>query len=92
MWGHLTGVAAWAEEFDAPIYIHAKDRQWVTEPCSKIEYWEGESLPPLSAYACQPAKILSRRWHATPRHRCMSLYQLCHAHAGMIRIVVQQSC
>ena len=40
-------MAAWAEEFDAPIYIHAKDRQWVTEPCSKIEYWQGESLPPL---------------------------------------------
>ena len=41
--GHSTGMAAWAKEFDAPVYIHAKDRQWVTEPCSKIQYWEGES-------------------------------------------------
>ena len=59
-------MAAWAKDFDAPIHIHAKDRQWVTEPCSKIEYWEGESLPPLcrclstskdsqEALACYPA-------------------------------------
>lgn len=36
-----TGVAAWAEAFDAPVFIHAKDRQWVTEPCSRITFWEG---------------------------------------------------
>ena len=36
-----TGMAAWAQQFDVPIFIHAKDRQWVTEPCSSIQYWEG---------------------------------------------------
>lgn len=36
-----TGVAAWAGEFDVPVYIHAMDRQWVTEPCDKIQLWEG---------------------------------------------------
>ncbi len=38
MMGRSTGTAAWAKEFFAPIYIHAKDRQWVTEPCSRIEH------------------------------------------------------
>ena len=36
-----TGMVAWAQAFDAPIYIHAKDRRWVTEPCSSIQFWEG---------------------------------------------------
>ena len=42
-----TGMAAWAQEFDAPIYIHAKDRQWVTEPCSSIQFWEGAKPIPM---------------------------------------------
>ena len=40
-----TGMAAWAEAFDAPVFIHAKDRQWVTEPCSRITFWEGGHPP-----------------------------------------------
>jgi Metallo-beta-lactamase superfamily len=34
----------WAETFDAPIYIHEEDREWVTRPSEKIIFWSGESL------------------------------------------------
>ncbi|WP_408010427.1 hypothetical protein ACJROX_09050 [Pseudalkalibacillus sp. A8] len=37
--------ANWAETFDAPIYIHEDDRQWVMEPSERIHYWGGEELP-----------------------------------------------
>lgn len=33
----------WAETFDAPIYIHEDDRQWVTRPSAKIIFWSGET-------------------------------------------------
>ncbi|MCA0970777.1 hypothetical protein LCM20_09265 [Halobacillus litoralis] len=32
----------WAEVFDAPIYIHADDREWVMEPSERIHFWKGE--------------------------------------------------
>ena len=35
------GIATWAEEFDAPVYIHEKDKQFVTEPNSHIQPWSG---------------------------------------------------
>lgn len=34
----------WAETFDAPIYIHEDDREWVTRPSEKIVFWSGDSL------------------------------------------------
>ncbi|WKA56486.1 MBL fold metallo-hydrolase [Planococcus shixiaomingii] len=34
----------WAEAFDARIYIHEDDKQWVTRPSDKIIFWSGESL------------------------------------------------
>lgn len=34
----------WAEAFDAPIYIHEDDREWITRPSDKIILWSGESL------------------------------------------------
>ena len=86
MWGHSTGMAAWAEEFDAPVYIHAKDRQWVTEPCTKIQYWEGELLSPLCICLSKSKEALRRCWLANPRHKCMSLCQSCQANASMICI------
>lgn len=33
----------WAHAFDAPIYIHAKDREHVMRPDPTICYWEGET-------------------------------------------------
>ena len=35
------GIATWAEEFDAPVYIHEKDKHFVTEPNSHIQPWSG---------------------------------------------------
>ena len=35
------GIATWAEEFDAPVYIHEKDKRWVTEPNTYIQPWSG---------------------------------------------------
>ncbi|CAK0774518.1 hypothetical protein CVIRNUC_004176 [Coccomyxa viridis] len=36
------GIATWAEEFDSPVYIHEKDKQFVTEPNSHIQPWSGD--------------------------------------------------
>lgn len=35
----------WAERFDAPIYLHEADRQWVMRPSERITFWSGETLP-----------------------------------------------
>ncbi|MEL6272464.1 MAG: MBL fold metallo-hydrolase, partial [Chloroflexota bacterium] len=35
----------WAHTFDAPIYIHADDREWVMRPDASVQYWSGETLP-----------------------------------------------
>lgn len=34
----------WAEAFNAPIYIHEDDKEWVTRPSERIVFWTGESL------------------------------------------------
>ena len=52
-----TGMAAWAEAFDAPVYVHEKDRQWVTQPSERITFWSG-ALPrqwSSSCNECNPA-------------------------------------
>lgn len=36
-----TGMADWAAAFDAPVYIHELDKQWVTQPSDKIQHWTG---------------------------------------------------
>jgi glyoxylase-like metal-dependent hydrolase (beta-lactamase superfamily II) len=33
----------WARAFDAPIYLHAADREWVMRPDRCITFWEGET-------------------------------------------------
>lgn len=33
----------WARAFDAPVYIHASDRQWVGRPDPAVVFWEGDS-------------------------------------------------
>ena len=32
-----------AREFDAPVYIHANDREWVARPDPLVRFWEGEA-------------------------------------------------
>lgn len=31
----------WAHAFDAPVYIHALDREWVARPDEAVVFWEG---------------------------------------------------
>jgi len=33
----------WSRAFDAPIYLHAADRQWVMRPDAAVMFWEGET-------------------------------------------------
>jgi hypothetical protein len=39
-----TTMAEWSRAFDAPIYLHAADREWVMRPDPAIEFWEGDTL------------------------------------------------
>lgn len=34
----------WSKTFDAPIYIHADDQQWVMRPDDHVKFWEGDTL------------------------------------------------
>ncbi len=43
-----SGMIEWAERFDAPIFLHAADRQWVMRggaARSHIQFWEEMTLP-----------------------------------------------
>ena len=32
----------WAHAFDAPVHLHAGDRQWVMRPDLSVKFWDGE--------------------------------------------------
>ena len=36
---------AWSRAFDAPVYLHAADRQWVMRPDAALKFWDGASKP-----------------------------------------------
>lgn len=41
---YYSSIVEWSHAFDnAPIYIHAADREWVTRPDPAIVFWEGET-------------------------------------------------
>ncbi len=41
---HFYGsMTEWAREFDAPVYIHANDREWVARPDPRVRFWAGET-------------------------------------------------
>jgi len=42
---YYSSMVEWSRAFDAPIYLHAADRQWVMRPDDAIEFWEGETKP-----------------------------------------------
>ena len=46
---HFYGVCIeWSEAFgNAPVYIHAADRQWVMRPSPNVVLWEGETAEPV---------------------------------------------
>ena len=35
---------SWAERFDATIYMHQADREWVMRPSPRIHFWQGAQL------------------------------------------------
>ncbi len=39
-----SSMVEWAEHFDAQIFLHAKDRQWVMHESPRIQFWEGTTL------------------------------------------------
>ncbi len=40
---YYSSMIAWSRAFDAPIILHAADRQWVMRPDARIVFWEGET-------------------------------------------------
>jgi len=38
-----SGMVEWAHALDAPIYLHARNREWVMRPDPSIVFWEGET-------------------------------------------------
>ena len=39
---YYSSMVEWAEAFDAPIYLHADDREWVMRPSDRVVFWEEE--------------------------------------------------
>lgn len=40
---YYTAMNAWADAFDAPVYLHRADRQWVVNAGPRLEFWEGDT-------------------------------------------------
>lgn len=40
---YYSAMVEWAHAFDAPIYIHAAEREWVMRPDPAVTFWEGET-------------------------------------------------
>ncbi|GAC1688679.1 MAG: MBL fold metallo-hydrolase [Ktedonobacteraceae bacterium] len=45
---YYSSMVEWAERFNAPIYLHEADQQWVMRPSQRITFWSGETFAPLS--------------------------------------------
>jgi hypothetical protein len=42
---YYSTMVEWSERFNARIYLHEADRQWVMRPSERITFWSGETLP-----------------------------------------------
>ena len=42
---YYSSMIEWSRAFDAPVYIHADERQWVVRPDPMVKFWDGETLP-----------------------------------------------
>jgi DNA-directed RNA polymerase subunit RPC12/RpoP len=42
---YYSAMIEWAERFDARIFLHAADREWVMRKNPRIQFWEGSTLP-----------------------------------------------
>jgi len=41
---YYTTLQEWAAAFNAPVYLHAQDRQWIVRESPHIQLWQGDSL------------------------------------------------
>lgn len=41
---YYSSMIEWSHAFDAPVYIHEKDQQWVQRPDEMVKYWSGDTL------------------------------------------------
>jgi glyoxylase-like metal-dependent hydrolase (beta-lactamase superfamily II) len=44
---YYSTMVEWSKAFDAPVYLHAADQEWVMRPDPAITFWEGETYPIL---------------------------------------------
>ena len=42
---YYTAMVEWAERFDAQIFLHTCDQEWVMRKSPRIQFWEGTTLP-----------------------------------------------
>lgn len=40
---YYSSMIEWSRAFDAPVYLHADDRQWVMRPDPAVRFWQGET-------------------------------------------------
>ena len=40
---YYSSMVEWARAFDAPVLLHAADREWVMRPDERIDFWDGET-------------------------------------------------
>jgi hypothetical protein len=40
---YYSSLVEWSRTFDAPVYLHAADREWVQRPDPAIVFWEGDA-------------------------------------------------
>lgn len=40
---YYSSMVEWSHAFDAPVYLHVADREWVQRPDPAVELWEGEA-------------------------------------------------
>ena len=40
---YYTTMVEWSRAFEAPIHLHADDREWVMRPDDAVRFWEGET-------------------------------------------------
>jgi hypothetical protein len=41
---YYSSMVEWAQKFDAPIHLHAADREWVMRADPSIKFWDGDTL------------------------------------------------
>lgn len=42
---YYSSMIEWSKAFDAPVYIHESEREWVVRMDDAVQFWQGETLP-----------------------------------------------